>query len=136
MYFKEYCHSQSMDVFVVFVNVSTRAQTSLHLSTHNQWRIPLIVKEQHSSKYVHIFSCKHKNKWNILPSSIYTTDNGDSLALLFTGHLSSSSARTHCNHSIRLLYIGDPALISSMFQIDASSKVSSSRMYVYTSKTF
>ena len=101
--------------FVLFVNVLTRAQTSLHSSTHKQWRNTLIVEEQHSSKYVHIFACKQKDKWDkwdiiiILPSIIYTKDNSDSLTLLSTGHLSYSSATTHCNHSIRLLIIGDPS---------------------------
>ena len=71
-----------------------------------------------------------------LPNSIYAKDNGDSLTFPSTGHLSYSSATIHCNHYIRIVYIRDPVLISSMFQIDASSKVSSSRFYLYTSKIF
>ena len=63
------------------------------------------------------FSGKEICKWDILPSSIYTTDNDDSMTLLPTGHLSYSSTTTHCNHSIRMFYIGDPTLTSSMFQI-------------------
>ena len=89
-----------MDAFVVFVNVSTRAQTSLHSSTHNQWRNPLMWRSSTPSKYFHIFSCKQKYKCDILPSRMYTTDNGDRLTLLSTGHLSYSSATTHCTHSI------------------------------------
>ena len=51
-----YSHSQSMDAFVVFVNVLTRAQPSLHSSIYNQWRNPLIVEEQHSIQvFPHLF---------------------------------------------------------------------------------
>ena len=123
-------------MLLLCLNVSTRAQTSLHLSTHNKWRNPLIVDEQHSKVCPHFFSCKQEYKWDILLSSIYNTDSDESLTLLSTGHLHYSSVTTHCNHSIRISYIGDPALIPSMFQIDASSKLSSSRFYLYTSKAF
>ena len=102
----QYCHSQSMDAFV--------AQTSLCSFTHNLWRNPLIVEDQYSLKNFIFFSCKQKDKWVIMPSRIYNTDNGDSMTLLSPGHLSYSSVTTHCNHSIRLLYIGDPTLFSSM----------------------
>ena len=97
--------------------------------THLLWR---------SNTHINIspFFCKQEDKWDILPSRIYTTDNGDSLTVLSTGHRSCSSATTHCNNYIRILYIEDPSLISSMFQIDASSKVSSPRIYLHTSKTF
>ena len=64
-------------------------------------------------------------------SSIYTTDNGDSLTLLSTGHISYSFATTHCNNSTGIFYFGDPALIASMFQIDASSSVIFKILFVH-----
>ena len=57
--------TRSRWMFFMFVNVSTRAQTPLRSSTHNQWRVPLIVEKNALFKilFVHL---KDPLNWIIL----------------------------------------------------------------------